>query len=203
MVEFLPHLQIEYHVSILNQYYKVTSEFERLGDHAVNIAAYAESLKTNNTAFSDAALSELAVLESLLMQILDETGQTFTKRDVDAAARIEPLVQVAGDLITVLRGNHLKRMSTGECSAYADTMFTNLMVEFHRIGDVCSNVGVATVVRVRPELADHEHLYFERLHAGQDESFNAAYERAYRRYFALLAPASAEPPEQEPQTEAR
>jgi len=198
MVEFLPHLQIEYHVSILNQYYKVTSEFERLGDHAVNIAAYAESLKTNNTAFSDTALSELAVLESLLMQILDETGQTFTKRDVDAAARIEPLVQVAGDLITVLRGNHLKRMSTGECNSYADTTFSDLMVEFHRIGDVCSNVGVATVVRVQPELADHEHLYFERLHAGGDESFNAAYERAHKRYFSLLTKPQSDPEPESP-----
>ena len=137
------------------------------------------------------------------MQILDETEQTFKKRDVEAAARIEPLVQVACDLIAVLRKNHLKRMSTGECNSYADTTFTDLMVEFHRIGDVCSNVGVATVVRVRPELADHEHLYFERLHAGKDESFNAAYERAHRRYFTLLAdPGSAEAAPQEAPVEA-
>jgi len=77
-------------------------------------------------------------------------------------------------------------MSTGECNTYADTTFTDLMVEFHRIGDVCSNVGVATVVRVHPELADQEHLYFEQLHAGGDEDFNAAYERARKRYFSLL-----------------
>jgi len=186
IVEFLPHLQIEYHVSILNQYYKVTSEFERLGDHAVNIAAYAESLKKNRTEFSPAAVSELAVLENALLSILDETRQTFEKRDVDAAARIEPLVQVSSDLITALRRNHLKRMSTGECNAYADTTFSDLMVEFHRIGDVCSNVGVATMVRVQPELADHEHLYFERLHSGSDAAFNAAYNRAHDRYFALL-----------------
>ena len=186
MVGFLPHLQIDSHVAILNQYYKITSEFERLGDHAVNIADHAESMKKNDTSFSKTAFSELAVLESALGQILDETEQTFAKRDINAAARIEPLVQVVGDLITVLRRNHLKRMSTGECDPYADTSFTDLMVEFHRIGDVCSNVGVATVVRAQPELADHEHLYFERLHAGGDEAFNAAYNRAHQRYFALL-----------------
>ena len=186
MVEFLPHLQIENHIAILNQYYKVTSEFERLGDHAVNIAGHAETLKKNETAFSRTAYSELAVLENAVMQILDETRQTFSKRDVDAAARIEPRVQVESDLITLLRRNHLKRMSTGECNSYADTTFTGLMVEFQRIGDLCSNVGVATVVRVHPELADHEHRYFERLHAGGDESFNAAYDRAHQRYFSLL-----------------
>lgn len=192
-VEFLPYLTIDNHVAILNQYYKVTSEFERLGDHAVNIASYAESMKTNSTSFSPTAISEMEVLKKTLVKILDETEQTFSKRDVDAAARIEPLVQVAGDLITLLRRNHLKRMSTGECSPYADTAFSDLMVEFKRIADVCSNVGVATVVRVHPELADHEHLYFERLHGGGDESFNAAYDREYKFYFSMLGKPEREP----------
>ena len=199
MVSFLPHLTLESHVAILNQYYKDASEFERLGDHAVNIAEYAASLKKSDTLFSPAAMAEITVLESALINILDETELTFAKRDVEAAVRIEPLVQVSGDLIAALRRNHLKRMSTGECNAYADTTFSDLMVEFHRIGDVCSNVGIATVVRVNPELADHEHLYFERLHAGGDETFDAAYNRAYERYFSLLKKTEPEPePAEEP-----
>ena len=196
MVGFLPQLKLPYHVSILDQYYKVTSEFERLGDHAMNIADHAATLKRNSTVFSPTALTELAVLESALMNILDETEQTFRKRDVDAAERIEPLVQVTTELIALLKRNHLKRMSTGECNVFADATFSDLMVEFHRIGDVCSNVGIATMVRVHPELADHEHLYFERLHAGDDKAFNAAYDRAHQRYFSLLqkpAPEKAEP----------
>ena len=186
MVGCLSHLKLPYHVSILDQYYKVTSEFERLGDHAVNIADHAATLKRNGTAFSPAALSELAVLEKVLMNILDETDLTFRKRDVAAAERIEPLVQVTGELIALLKRNHLKRMSTGECNVFADATFSDLMVEFHRIGDVCSNVGVATMVRVHPELADHEHLYFERLHAGGDKAFNDAYDLARQKYFSLL-----------------
>ena len=82
-------------------------------------------------------------------------------------------------------------MSIGECNSYTDTAFTNLMVEFQRIGDVCSNVGVATVIRVHPELADHEHLYFDRLREGGDESFDTVYNRQRQRYFALLRPESA------------
>ena len=194
IVEFLPHLRLPYHVSILDQYYKVTSEFERLGDHAVNIAEHAAALKRNNTAFSSAALSELAVLESVLLNILDETDRTFRKRDVAAAERIEPLVQVTAELIALLKRNHLKRMSTGECNVYADATFSDLMVDFRRIGSVCSNVGVATMVRVHPELADHEHLYFERLHAGSDQAFNAAYDKARQKYFSLLQKPVPEPP---------
>lgn len=194
IVEFLPHLRLPYHVSILDQYYKVTSEFERLGDHAVNIAEHAAAMKRNSTAFSSAALSELSVLESALLNILDETDRTFRKRDVAAAERIEPLVQVTAELIALLKRNHLKRMSTGECNVYADATFSDLMVDFRRIGSVCSNVGVATMVRVHPELADHEHLYFERLHAGSDQAFNAAYDKARQKYFSLLQKPVPEPP---------
>ena len=186
MVEFLPHVQLENHVAIINQYYKITSEFERLGDHAVNIADHAETLHRNDTAFSPAAMSELAVLESAVRNILSEAELSFAKRDVEAAERIEPLTQVVGDLAILLRRNHLRRMSVGECNTLADATFTGILEELHRIGDLCSNVGVATVVRVHPELADHEHFYFERLHTGADESFNAAYDSAYRKYSAML-----------------
>ena len=185
-VELLPHLQLSNHVSILNQYYKVMAEFERLGDHAVNIAEQAAALEKNDTKFSATALSELAVLEAAVMGILDEAEQSFKKRDVDAARRIEPMVQVIAEIIAELKKNHLRRMSRGECNIYADAGFTNLMNEFRRIADICSNVGIATMVRVYPELADHEHLYFDSLHQGGDKNFNETYERNYTRYFSLI-----------------
>jgi Na+/phosphate symporter len=186
MVGFLPHLQNQSHVAMVDQYYRVTSEFERLGDHGVNIAEHAATLHKNNTVLSAAALSELAVVESAIMNILDESEHTFHRRDEEAARRIEPLVQVIKELTAVLKKNHLKRMSTGECNVYANATYTDLLIEFQRIGDVCSNVGIATIIRLHPDLADHEHVYFDRLHAGGDETFDAAYERAHQRYFALL-----------------
>ena len=185
-VELLPHLRLEQHVAILNQYYKVTAEFERLGDHAVNIAEIGANLSHTDTAFSETAIEEIGVIVEAIAQILDETEKTFKNRDIKAAREIEPLVQIAGELITVLKRNHLRRLSLGQCSMYADIGFTNLMVELRRIAAVCSNVGVATVVRVNPELADHEHLYFESLHNGNDADFNASYEKAHSLYFSRL-----------------
>ena len=96
-------------------------------------------------------------------------------------------MQIVGELCAVLRRNHLRRLSRGQCTMYGDIAYTNLMVEFRRIAAVCSNVGVATVVRIHPELADHEHLYFESLHNSGDAAFNAAYEAAHALYFPLLA----------------
>ena len=191
-VELLPHLQLEQHVAILNQYYKVTAEFERLGDHAVSIAEIAAGMHQSGTRFSQAAVEELHVVENALREILDLAETSFRIRNEKAARKIEPLVQIVNELTTVLRRNHLRRLSLGQCNMYADSSFTNLGVEFRRIAAVCSNVGVATVVRLHPELADHEHLFFESLHTGSDAEFNATYEAAHARYFPL--PGDAELP---------
>ena len=190
-VELLPHLQLEQHIAILNQYFKVTAEFERLGDHAVGIADIAASMQQNGTSFSRAALEELHVVENALREILQLTDLAFRGRDEEASRKIEPLVQIVNELQTVLRRNHLRRLSLGQCNMFADSSFSNLGVEFRRIAAVCSNVGVATVVRIHPELADHEHLYFESLHNGSDAEFNAAYELAHARYFRELEDSAA------------
>ena len=205
LVSLLPHLKNEQQISILDEYYRAFPEFERLGDHAVNISDNAKSLADKNTSFSHKAISELNVLMTLLDRILDETEQAFAKRDIDAAYRIEPQVQVAGEIISQLKRNHLKRMSNGVCNVYADASFTNLMIELKRIADVCSNIGVAALVRVRPELADHEHLYFESLHQGGNEFFDTEYAKEYEKYFSQLnrvvqpGPVTASAPE-EPKT---
>ena len=125
-------------------------------------------------------------MEDVLREILDLTERTFSGRDEESARKIEPLVQIVHELGTVLRRNHLRRMSLGQCNIFADSSFSNLGVEFRRIAAVCSNVGVATVVRLHPELADHEHLYFESLHTGGDAEFNEACEAAHARYFQRL-----------------
>ena len=186
MVELLPHLQQKQHSAILNEYYKVTAEFERLGDHAVGIADIAAGMVQNGTSFSPAALEELHVVESVLHEILELTEETFRKCDEQSARKIEPLVQIVNELVTAMRRNHLRRLSLGQCDIYADSSFSNLGVEFRRIAAVCSNVGVATMVRLHPSLADHEHAYFESLHNGSDVKFNAAYEEARTRYFRQM-----------------
>lgn len=186
IVELLPHIKLDYMMPIVDQYYKVASEFESLHDHALIIAKQAKKISEQDEAPSITSLSELAVLEEATDNILDETDATFRRRDVEAAARIEPLVQVINDLASQIKKNHLKRLGSGECSVESDAIFTDLIAEFRRIASICSNIGVATAVRVDPSLADHEHLYFESIRKGNDEKFRREYQIAHNRYFALL-----------------
>ena len=187
MVGLLPHLQETYQVSILDQYYKVVTDFERLGDHAVNISDCAVHLVESQVSFSDFAKAEIGIMHDLLRQILDQTERTFEYRDVDAAYRIEALVEVAAEMANTMKVNHLKRMVSGICNVYADVIFMNLLSDFSRIADLCSNVGEATLVRVNPHLANNEHSYFTALRSGRNKRFNEEYRIAYDDYSKRMA----------------
>ena len=182
IVEFLPHVGGEQNAAILNQYYKVVTDFERIGDHAVNIADNANGLHSKQRKFTDAAMKELHILEDLLREILDEVDRAFEKRNVDAAFNIEPLQEVASEMVNKLKRHHLDRMGTGECDIYVDANFENLMSDMKRIADVSTNIGEAILVRVYPELADNEHIYFTALRSGKNERFNKAFNEAHEKY---------------------
>ena len=186
LAELSGHLKSEYHLSILNQYYKVMVEFERLGDYAVNISEKAADLHERKIPLSATASSELLILQDVIANILDETRLSFEKRDVDAAYRIEPLEEVVDDLVDAMKQNHLKRLAEGVCNIYAGTDFMDLLSDIERVSDICSNVGLATVVRANPGVGSQTHDYIYNLHAGHDAKFNREYSAAHDSYFRKL-----------------
>ena len=193
LVELLPHLQSEYHVSILSQYYKLSTEFERLGDQAVNISDIAAKLSENNTSFSDTCKKEIAVLQDLIRDILDDAETAFSANSEKAASLIEPKVHVVTDLINKMTQNHFTRMSAGECPLLADAVFSNLMAEYKRVAGTCSNAGMATLVRIHPELASREHLFLETLDKNGNAEYRKVSEETHKKYFDRLSAAEADP----------
>ena len=191
LVELLPHLKSDLHVSMLNQYYKVTTEFERLGDQAVNISNIATKLSVNNTSFSDTCKKELGILQELINDLLDDAEKAFVESSEEAASAIEPKVHVVNDLIGEMTRNHFNRMSAGECSLLADAIFSNLMAEYKRVAGTCSNTGMATLVRIHPELASREHLFLETLDKTGDNGYRTILEETHRKYFDQLRRAEA------------
>ena len=186
LVELLPHLTNDYHTSIANQYYKVCTEFERLGDRAVNIADIASKLSANDTDFSETFKKELAVLQELIRNTLDDAQLAFSRRSEKAASGIEPKVHVVNDLIQRMTQNHFNRMSAGECSLLADAAFSNLMAEYKRIAGICSNTGMATLVRIHPELAAREHLFLETLDENGSAEYKSVMEQTRAEFFGRL-----------------
>ena len=193
LVELLPHLQSDYHISVLNQYYKLSTEFERLGDQAVNIADIAAKLADHDTGFSETCKKEISVLQELIQDILNDAEKAFSERSEQAASVIEPKVHVVTDLINEMTQNHFTRMSAGECSMLADAVFSNLMAEYKRIAGTCSNTGMATLIRIHPELASREHLFLETLDKNGNDEYRTVLEQTHRKYFDQLNAADVNP----------
>ncbi|MCB7317972.1 Na/Pi cotransporter family protein [Lacrimispora sp. 210928-DFI.3.58] len=186
LVQISAAITTHHHVEIMNYYYSAVTEFERLGDHALNIAEIATELKEEDNVFTKDALSELTVLRELLDTILGYTSDAFKWQKLEAARQIEPLEEVVDDMVNVLKNHHLERLRGGACGVFNGTEFFNLLSEAERISDVCSNVGVATVARATPGIKHQVHDYISMLHSGRDEDFNRAYQEAHDRYFRLL-----------------
>ena len=186
MLSLNPHIKEEYQVNIIDQYYKVVTEFERLGDHATNISEMATEMHEKNLSFSDEALEDLWVLKDLIDHIMDLAQQAFEKRDGEAAAQIEPLEEVVDDMVSVLKEGHIVRLRAGTCNIDAGTCYLNLLSDLERISDLCSNVGVETITRINPQLENQSHDYMSQLHSGRDERFNREYHAAHDEYFGRL-----------------
>ena len=186
LVQLAPHIKLENQVLILDQYYKDVVEFERLGDHAMNIAEIAEQMNAQGLRFSETATGELRVLRQLIGRILNLAESAFVKRDEEAAVHIEPLEEVVDDMVASLKDFHINRLREGKCSVDAGTYFLNLLAEIERISDVCSNIGISTLTRVHPDLANRTHEYSSALHRGNDERFNAEYHAAHDEFFGRL-----------------
>lgn len=186
LIQVSSHISARNHMEIMNYYFDLITEFERLGDHATNVMEIAGSMRREELRFSPTAEAEFDVCRGLIETILNFTGQAFSKIDVRAAQHIEPLEEVVDDIVNALKQNHLDRLRSGRCSVFAGTEFLNLLSELERISDICSNVGVATVARTTPEMQHEIHDYVSRLHAGNDATFNREYQEAHDRYFRML-----------------
>lgn len=184
--ELSSNLTSQYHTSILNEYYKLVVEFERMGDYAMNICDSAKDLDKKSIQLSLIATGELDVLEELVGRILDYTELAFRKRDIAAAAEIEPFEEVVDDMVNVMRKNHMHRLSKGLCTVTAGADFLDVLHDIERISDICSNVGLAALARVNPELYEQSHDYIHNLHAGNDETFNEKYHQARSEYIGRL-----------------
>ena len=186
LVKLSPYINEDLHIRILNQYHRIVSEFEHLGDHAVHIADAATNMVKDGISFSGVALSEMRVVEKLLAEILDYTRPAFEKRNVDSALHIEPLEEVIDEMIDTVHDNHLARLREGTCSIPAGVIFMNILSNIGSIADTCSNIGMATITRANTEDEHLAHSYVTGLHSGRNSKFNKEFDIARKQYFGLL-----------------
>ncbi len=186
LVQLSPHLVTDSNARIFDEYSTAVTEFERLGDHAMNIADYAKALKDGGNELSEDCKKELEILEELIRKVLLLTKKAFEDKDLRAAQEVEPHEEVVDALGPELKELHMERLRAGKCSVYAGAIFLDLLIDLERVSDCCSNVAIAMVSRVKGTTV-HAHDYAENLHSGADSWYNAEYQRVYDDYFEKLS----------------
>lgn len=145
------------------------NDFERIGDHAINMAKLAKQIDDNNLEFSKNARKELTVLNNALREILTLTVEAFSKNDLTEAIKVEPLEQVIDDLTKEIRNHHIERLQKGKCDSRLGVFLTDYITNCERASDHCSNIAVCLIQTHNSSFETHD--YLNELKAGQEPAF--------------------------------
>lgn len=161
------------------------SDFERIGDYAVNLSESATIVQEKNLIFSSIAQKELETVCSAISEALDLTMNAYRFHDSRAAFQVEPLEEVVDLLTATLRDRHVERLKAGTCTVEVGTQFLELLINLERISDHCSNAAVRILHQYaqRDTLVREDiHSYLHNLHQGGSDDFNRLFQEDKEKY---------------------
>ena len=155
-------------------------DFERIGDHAVNIAKAAQEISDKNISFSDNATAELKVATNAIREILELTEKAFAENDFALAMRVEPLEQVVDDLLAEIKSRHIARLTGGKCTIELGFVLSDLLTNYERVSDHCSNIAVCLIQISKSVFDTHE--YLNDYKSSGSETFTTSFEEYKDKY---------------------
>ena len=158
---------------------KAINDFERIGDHSVNLMESAQEIHEKELSFSAAAKQELTVLLGAVGDIVELSFRAFLSNDLSAAMAVEPLEEVVDDLTDAMRSGHIQRLQQGTCSIETGFVWTDLLTSLERVGDHCSNIAGCVIDLHRHDMNTHEALRQNRKGNAQFDKLYAAYSEKY------------------------
>ena len=158
------------------------SDFERIADHAVNISKVAAEIHEKHLEFSPDAVRELNVVSEAVTEVVRLTVEAFTQGSRDTAMHVEPLEELIDDLCDEVKLHHVQRIQTGDCTLSHGFVFNDLLTNFERVADHCSNVAVA-MIELQSDVFD-THEYLNGVKQRKSEAFSRYYDE-YRARFSL------------------
>ena len=157
----------------------VITDFERIGDHALNIAQLAKKYHERNSSFSQQAQREIAIMVSAVKEIIGFAIESFNENDLASAAQVEPLEEAIDALTDDMMNTHIERLRRGECTIELGFMLSELINNCERASDHCSNIAVCVI-----EVSDDEYYSHQYLNDVKHESdaFKALYKYYLDKY---------------------
>ena len=160
----------------------LNSEFERIGDYAMNLIEMAEKLHDLDVVFSDSAMHELTVISDAVQDIIGMAVDTVKNNDISLAMRIEPLEETVDFLNETLKSRHIERLKNGECVVESGINFLDLLINLERISDHCSNIAVYVMSAQKKKDMLNRHEYIQSRHESSDAEYIDLTEQYMSKY---------------------
>ena len=157
-----------------------SGNFERISDHAMNICETAQEMHKKELVFSEKASAELQTYIQALRKIVSMTMQAFNTDDYDLAKHVEPLEDVIDGINSKAKKHHIKRLQKGKCTIELSVPFEDLLTNFERVSDHCSNVAVC-MIQTKDDVYD-THEYLDTLKENNTPEFRAMYKEYKEKY---------------------
>lgn len=156
------------------------SDFERISDHAINIAETMQKMNRKGLSFTGQGQKELDLLGAAVRDIMSITAQAFADGDTAKAVRVEPLEEVIDNLVAEIKERHIDRLRKGNCSMEAGILLEDILTNYERVSDHCSNIA-ASMIEIRADELDM-HQYVDVEVKGSDPFFRKEYRRLRNIY---------------------
>lgn len=147
-----------YDSQIVSNLLHTIGDLERISDHAVNIAEAAEEMHEKKIKFSAAAEREIGIMIHAVTEIVDMSINCFVGIDVELAKKVEPLEDVIDELRTELKNRHVERLRNGVCTIELGFILQDLLTNFERVSDHCSNIAVCLIQIKENSMDTHEYM---------------------------------------------
>lgn len=153
-------------------------DFERISDHAVNMMEVAQEIDEKKIQFTEEAQAELNVLTDAVREVMDLAIRSFETGDVPLAKWVEPLEEVVDDIIRELKLRHIERLRAGKCTVETGFVFADLLTNYERVADHCSNLAICVIELAQGEYNAHEYA----IKTGAQSDFAVLYNAGKRKY---------------------
>lgn len=142
----------------VGEYLHAINDFERISDHALNVAECAKELHEKQIRFSEEGSREMNVMVAAVKEIVATAVSAFIENDLEKAYRVEPLEELIDNLCDEMKMHHIDRLQKGTCTLHHGFVFNDLLTNLERISDHCSNIAIAMIELESENFDAHEYI---------------------------------------------
>lgn len=180
IVEVMKNELSEGQNNILSTFLRSITDFERISDHAKNIAESAKEIHDKKIEPSEAGKKEIEKLVAVIKEISSVTFESFTKDDIETSYRIAPLEELVDDMCARYKADHIERIQTGECKYENGFVLNDLLTDMERVSDHCSNIGIA--MRMQHGEIPNKHSLVSKKEIEKEHNFEEYYHDYVEKY---------------------